>query len=232
MPPGPPKRPRPAERRGRKDITAHVNFTGIALAGREAGWQVLGYTSQGRFLSNCGLLDSLAHSPDRLDSPCHRLQNPRRRANAHHRARNGRVVQSHWLCKGPWFDAMGFAKEIAPTCCKARAECMPSPCIRRGNQGHCQIQQRFCTAAIMSAMLQQRPQIPDPRRGRGPAQRPARGADAAPCPANTGIVFRRVDLAEPVDIPVNPQAVCDCRMATTISPGATPVRPKSTPLST
>ncbi|MES2400574.1 MAG: SAM-dependent methyltransferase [Pseudomonadota bacterium] len=45
---------------GDKDITAHVNFTGIALAAQEAGMQVLGYTSQGRFLLNCGLLDGLA----------------------------------------------------------------------------------------------------------------------------------------------------------------------------
>ncbi|MDB5939038.1 MAG: hypothetical protein JWP77_1402, partial [Polaromonas sp.] len=44
---------------GEKDITAHVNFTGIALAGQEAGLEVLGYTSQGRFLLNCGLLDGL-----------------------------------------------------------------------------------------------------------------------------------------------------------------------------
>lgn len=44
---------------GDKDITAHVNFTGIALAGQEAGLQVLGYTGQGRFLLNCGLLDGL-----------------------------------------------------------------------------------------------------------------------------------------------------------------------------
>ena len=42
---------------GEKDITAHVNFTGIALAAQDAGMTVLGYTSQGRFLINCGLLD-------------------------------------------------------------------------------------------------------------------------------------------------------------------------------
>ncbi len=44
---------------GNKDITAHVNFTGIALAGQEAGLQVLGYTGQGRFLINCCVLDGL-----------------------------------------------------------------------------------------------------------------------------------------------------------------------------
>ncbi|RZJ12352.1 MAG: hypothetical protein EOO54_20515 [Haliea sp.] len=42
---------------GSKDITAHVNFTGIALAGQDAGLDVLGYTGQGRFLINCGLFD-------------------------------------------------------------------------------------------------------------------------------------------------------------------------------
>jgi SAM-dependent MidA family methyltransferase len=42
---------------GLKDITAHVNFTGMALAAQDAGLAVLGYTSQGRFLINAGLLD-------------------------------------------------------------------------------------------------------------------------------------------------------------------------------
>ncbi|MBU4519026.1 MAG: SAM-dependent methyltransferase, partial [Gammaproteobacteria bacterium] len=42
---------------GEKDITAHVNFTGIALAAQDAGMSVLGYTSQGRFLINAGLLE-------------------------------------------------------------------------------------------------------------------------------------------------------------------------------
>ena len=44
---------------GAKDITAHVNFTGIAMAAQLARLQVLGYTSQARFLMNCGLLDLL-----------------------------------------------------------------------------------------------------------------------------------------------------------------------------
>ena len=45
---------------GAKDITAHVNFSGIALAAQESGLTVLGYTSQARFLINCGLVDLLA----------------------------------------------------------------------------------------------------------------------------------------------------------------------------
>lgn len=52
--------PDPLDRPGEKDITAHVNFTGIALAAQDAGLQVLGYTSQARFLFNCGLLDLMA----------------------------------------------------------------------------------------------------------------------------------------------------------------------------
>jgi len=44
---------------GRKDITAHVNFTGIALAAQDAGLDVIGYTSQARFLINCGLVAML-----------------------------------------------------------------------------------------------------------------------------------------------------------------------------
>jgi len=41
---------------GLKDITAHVNFTGVAVAAQEAGLNVLGYTSQARFLLNNGIL--------------------------------------------------------------------------------------------------------------------------------------------------------------------------------
>ena len=40
---------------GNKDITAHVDFTGIALAAQQAGLDVLGYASQGRFFINCGI---------------------------------------------------------------------------------------------------------------------------------------------------------------------------------
>ncbi|WP_416761165.1 UDP-3-O-acyl-N-acetylglucosamine deacetylase [Roseateles sp. So40a] len=47
-----------------------------------------------------------------------------------------------------------------------------------------------------------------------------------PAAPGTGIVFRRVDLAQPVDIPVNTHSVCDTRMATTISPNGDPGQPK------
>ena len=44
---------------GHKDITAHVNFTAVALAGNEAGLGVLGYCNQAHFLMNCGLLTQM-----------------------------------------------------------------------------------------------------------------------------------------------------------------------------
>ena len=40
-----------------------------------------------------------------------------------------------------------------------------------------------------------------------------------PAAPNTGIVFRRVDLAAPVDLPVDPMTVTDTRMATTLERG-------------
>lgn len=44
-----------------------------------------------------------------------------------------------------------------------------------------------------------------------------------PAQPDTGIVFRRVDLPEPVDIPVNAQSVSDTRMASTIANGGAKV---------
>jgi SAM-dependent MidA family methyltransferase len=44
---------------GLQDVTAHVDFSAVARAGEQAGLDVLGYTSQARFLINCGLLEML-----------------------------------------------------------------------------------------------------------------------------------------------------------------------------
>jgi SAM-dependent MidA family methyltransferase len=51
--------PDPLHDIGLKDLTTHVDFTAIALAGQDAGLEVLGYISQARFLFNCGLLADL-----------------------------------------------------------------------------------------------------------------------------------------------------------------------------
>jgi SAM-dependent MidA family methyltransferase len=47
---------------GLKDITVHVNFTGAAVAAQEAGLGTLGYTSQARFLMNCGIVGLMEHA--------------------------------------------------------------------------------------------------------------------------------------------------------------------------
>jgi SAM-dependent MidA family methyltransferase len=55
---------------GRKDITAHVDFSGVALAAQDAGLNVLGYCTQARFLMNCGLLPLMeqASLPERANA--------------------------------------------------------------------------------------------------------------------------------------------------------------------
>ncbi|MGE0349568.1 class I SAM-dependent methyltransferase [Hydrogenophaga sp.] len=60
---------------GEKDITAHVNFTGIALAAQHAGLDVIGYTSQGRFLLNCGLIDQARDADAKHNALMQRLVN-------------------------------------------------------------------------------------------------------------------------------------------------------------
>jgi len=84
---------------GLKDITAHVNFTAIALAAQEAGLTVLGYTSQGRFLLNCGLPQLM----ESVDLPA--------RAQAHKLIMEhemGELFKVMGLCAGQPWDALGF----------------------------------------------------------------------------------------------------------------------------
>ncbi len=49
-------------RPGEEDITAHVDFSALARAAREAGAEVLGYATQAQFLVNCGITDVLAEA--------------------------------------------------------------------------------------------------------------------------------------------------------------------------
>ena len=94
---------------GHKDITAHVNFTGIALAGQEEGWEVLGYTTQGRFLTNCGLLAQIG---TRLgDNRGTSAEDFKTRAAAQMLITEhemGELFKVIGFVKGPWFDAVGF----------------------------------------------------------------------------------------------------------------------------
>jgi SAM-dependent MidA family methyltransferase len=67
--------PNPLVLVGQKDITAHVNFTSIALTGQDAGLHVLGFTSQAHFLLNCGIAHDLQAAGPRERSLGQRLIN-------------------------------------------------------------------------------------------------------------------------------------------------------------
>jgi SAM-dependent MidA family methyltransferase len=45
---------------GLQDITAHVDFTAVAEAGKSHGVELIGYTTQAQFLINCGITDLLS----------------------------------------------------------------------------------------------------------------------------------------------------------------------------
>lgn len=57
----------PLVRVGLQDITAHVDFSAIAMAGVEGGLELLGYNSQAMFLLGCGL-DEIAGRIDQNDA--------------------------------------------------------------------------------------------------------------------------------------------------------------------
>jgi len=91
----------PLEDTGTKDITAHVDFTGIAVAAQEAGLNVLGYTSQAHFLFNCGLLDLAADAPPEQHAAMQKL------VNEHEMGELFKVIG---LARGGHWDALGFAR--------------------------------------------------------------------------------------------------------------------------
>jgi SAM-dependent MidA family methyltransferase len=85
---------------GLKDITAHVNFTGIALAAQDAGLEVLGYTSQAHFLINCGIAQAMEQAPLPQRVAAQKL------LMEHEMGEFFKVIG---LIKGVLFDAIGFA---------------------------------------------------------------------------------------------------------------------------
>ncbi|VTU20219.1 hypothetical protein E5CHR_00942 [Variovorax sp. PBL-E5] len=86
---------------GDKDITAHVNFTGVALEGQNAGFEVLGYCSQARFLLNAGLLEPMAQAaqPERILA-----------ARLVHEHEMGELFKVIGFAVGAPWDAIGFAE--------------------------------------------------------------------------------------------------------------------------
>ena len=90
---------------GAKDITAHVDFTGIALAAQDdmadgqPGFTVLGYTTQAHFLMNCGLLSNMERSAEAERALALKLI---------HEHEMGEFFKVIGLCKGEPWDALGF----------------------------------------------------------------------------------------------------------------------------
>jgi SAM-dependent MidA family methyltransferase len=85
---------------GQKDITAHVDFTGLALAAQDAGFDVIGYTSQARFLMNCGLLELLDGARVQAIAAAQKLL-------AEHEM--GELFKVLALAKGCSFEPLGFS---------------------------------------------------------------------------------------------------------------------------
>ena len=92
--------PDPLSDVGLKDITAHVDFTGVALAAQEAGLGVLGYCTQARFLINCGLVSLLENAS--LNERVHA-----QRLIMEHEM--GELFKVIGLFKGEPWDAIGFS---------------------------------------------------------------------------------------------------------------------------
>jgi SAM-dependent MidA family methyltransferase len=91
----------PLEAVGLKDITAHVNFTGIAVAAQDAGLEVLGYTSQAHFLMNCGIVELMQNAslPERVAAQKLILEHEM-----------GELFKVIGLVKGADFACMGFTR--------------------------------------------------------------------------------------------------------------------------
>lgn len=53
---------------GKRDITAHVNWTAVARMADESGWDLLGYTKQGSFLAGLGLIEEAARLGENVSS--------------------------------------------------------------------------------------------------------------------------------------------------------------------
>jgi SAM-dependent MidA family methyltransferase len=85
---------------GTKDITSHVNFSAVALAGQAAGLDVLGYTSQARFLINCGLTGLLQQADVRQRSDALKLI---------HEHEMGELFKVIGFSRGLSLQAIGFA---------------------------------------------------------------------------------------------------------------------------
>ena len=93
--------PDPLDAVGEKDITAHVDFTGLAVAAQESGQNLLGYTSQAHFLFNCGLLEMAEGAEVREHAAMQKL------VNEHEM---GELFKAIGFARGGFWEALGFSR--------------------------------------------------------------------------------------------------------------------------
>jgi SAM-dependent MidA family methyltransferase len=90
----------PLEDVGTKDITAHLDFTRLALAAQDEGCDVIGYASQAHFLVGCGILGLLEGQGVAATANAHKLL-------AEHEM--GELFKVLAFARGCDFEPIGFA---------------------------------------------------------------------------------------------------------------------------
>jgi len=90
----------PLEDVGTKDITAHLDFTRLALAAQDEGCNVIGYASQAHFLVDCGILELLEGQGVAATANAHKLL-------AEHEM--GELFKVLAFARGCDFEPIGFA---------------------------------------------------------------------------------------------------------------------------
>lgn len=83
------------------NITSHLDFTALVLVAQDAGLDVVVYTTQARFLMNCGLLPLIQAASQRQRIDAHKLL---------HEHEMGELFKVMAFARSlPGFQPMGFA---------------------------------------------------------------------------------------------------------------------------
>ena len=98
---------------GLQDVTAHVDFSAVARAGESAGLELLGYTSQARFLLNCGALEQLADAMRAAEAETATAADRGRDAVARARALGAAQTLLSEAEMGELFKAIAFGRGVS-----------------------------------------------------------------------------------------------------------------------
>ena len=104
---------------GAQDITAHVNFSALALQAQESGLDIAGYTSQANFLMNCGILQEAQavgqlnlseETPETVDQTLARARASQGIQKLLSEAEMGELFKVLALTRGCHLEAIGFSR--------------------------------------------------------------------------------------------------------------------------